>query len=80
MNMVMLRNVQGLHAPLRIAMERNAAKKIGRLPFLPSSNIMLDVLTGRDIEVGPEDIYGIPEFIEVGGQPHAVVERTLGLL
>ena len=78
--MVLLRNVQGLHAPLRIAMERTAVKKIGRLPFLPSSNIMLDVLTGKDIEIGPEDIYGIAEFNEVSGQPHAVIERSLGLL
>nr|CAI5844106.1 unnamed protein product [Callosobruchus analis] len=80
MNLALLRNTQGLHAPLRIAMEQRSARKIGRLPFLPSSNIMLDTLTGRDLEIGPEDIFNTPEFIEVSGQPHAVVERSLGLL
>lgn len=78
--MVMLRNVQGLHAPLRIAMELKATKKIGHLPFLPSSNIMSDSLTGRDLEIGPEDIFNTAEFQEVAGQPHAVCERSLGLL
>lgn len=61
-------------------MEFKAAKKIGRLPFLPSSNIMLDSLTGRDMEIGPEDIFNLPEFNESMGQPHAVIEKSLGLL
>ncbi|CAH0560053.1 unnamed protein product [Brassicogethes aeneus] len=80
MHMAVLRNTQGLHAPLRLAMELKAAKKVGRLPFLASSNIMLDVLTGRDIEMGPEDIFNMPDNYEFAGQPHAVVERSLGLL
>lgn len=78
--MVMLRNIQGLHAPLRIGMELKAASKIGHLPFLPSSNAMLDSLTGRDIDIGPDDVFNTPEFREITGQPHAVVERSLGLL
>lgn len=80
MNMTMLRNTLGLHAPLRISMELNSAKKIGRLPFLPSSNVMLDALTGRDLEIIPEDIFSSPDFMEHAGQPHAVVEKSLGLL
>ncbi|XP_022900006.1 proteasome maturation protein [Onthophagus taurus] len=80
MNLTMMRNTQGLHAPLRYTMECQAAKKIGHLPFLPSSNIMLDVLTGNDIEIGPQDIFGTPEFREIVGQPHAVVEKSLGIL
>ncbi|KAK9870501.1 hypothetical protein WA026_008058 [Henosepilachna vigintioctopunctata] len=80
LNMTLLRNTQGLHAPLRIGMELKSARKIGRLPFLSSSNMMLETLTGRDIEIGPEDIFNQPEFIETMGQTHAVVERSLGLL
>lgn len=80
MNMTILRNTQGLHAPLRISMELNSAKKIGRLPFLSSSNIMQDVLTGRDLEIGPEDIFNTPDFIEYGGQPHCVIEKSSKLL
>lgn len=78
--MVMMRNVQGLHAPLKFAMECKAAKQIGHLPFLSSSNIMLDVLTGKDIDIGPEDIFNTSEFREVAGQPHAVVEKSLAIL
>jgi len=78
MNMAVLRNIQGLHAPLKIAMELKAAKQIGRLPFLTSSNIMHDVLTGRDLEIQPEDIFNMPEFQEISGQPHAMVEKSLG--
>lgn len=76
----MLRNVQGLHAPLRIGMELKAVKQVGRLPFLQSSNALYDSLTGRDLEIGPEDIFNTAEFREVTGQPHAVCERSMGLL
>ncbi|KZC08156.1 Proteasome maturation protein [Dufourea novaeangliae] len=80
MNMVMLRNIQGIHAPMRIAMELKATEKIGRLPFLPSSNVMRDVLLGRDEDIGFEDILNTPEFREQMGEPHAVIEKSLGIL
>ncbi|KAJ8952971.1 hypothetical protein NQ314_007447 [Rhamnusium bicolor] len=62
MNLTVLSNTQGLHAPLRIAMELKSAKRIGRLPFLSSSNVMHDALTGRDLEIGPEDIFNTPNL------------------
>ncbi|CAG5055930.1 unnamed protein product [Parnassius apollo] len=80
MNMTMLRNIQGLHAPLKLTMEMKFAKKIGRLPFLPSSNLQHDVITGRYLDIGFEDILNTPDLCEIAGQPHAVVERSLGLL
>lgn len=80
MNMMVLRNTQGLHAPLRISMELKAARKVGRLPFLPSSNVMYDALTGRDLLIEPEDVFNTHEFKEITGQPHAVVEKSLGIL
>lgn len=80
MNLQVLRNIQGLHAPLRISMELKSAKKVGHLPFLKSSNVMYDSLTGRDLEVMPEDIFNTKEFCEVSVQPHAFVERSLGIL
>lgn len=78
--MSLLRNTQGLHAPLKIAMELKAANKVGRFPFLESSNIMRDVLTGTDTEMGFEDILNVPELREIMGQPHAMVEKSLGIL
>ncbi|XP_033217704.1 proteasome maturation protein [Belonocnema kinseyi] len=80
MEMVMLRNAQGLHAPMRLAMEIKATEKVGRLPFLPSSMAMRDSLLGKDLEIGFEDILNPPEFREQMGQPHAVVEKSLGIL
>ncbi|XP_034825334.1 proteasome maturation protein [Maniola hyperantus] len=80
MNMSMLRNVQGCHAPMKLAMERKFASKVGHLPFLPSSNLQHDVFTGRYLDIGFEDILNTPEFCEISGQPHAVVERSLGIL
>ncbi|XP_028039155.1 proteasome maturation protein [Bombyx mandarina] len=80
LNLAMLRNVQGLHAPMKITMERKFASKVGRLPFLPSSNLQHDVLTGRYIDIGFEDILNTRDLCETAGQPHAVIERSLGLL
>ncbi|XP_066593133.1 proteasome maturation protein [Prorops nasuta] len=80
MNMTMLRNTQGLHAPMRLAMELKATENIGRLPFLPSSNFQKDVLLARDEDIGFEDIFNTVEFREQMGQPHAVVEKSLGIL
>lgn len=80
MNLTILRNTQGLHAPLRINMELKSAKRIGRLPFLSSSNTMYDILMGKDVDIGPEDVFNTSEFSEVSGQPHAVVEKSLGIL
>lgn len=80
LEMNMLRNTQGLHAPLKIAMELKAASKIGRLPFLPSSNLMSDVLLGRDDQISFEDYLNPVDFREESGQPHAVVEKSLGIL
>ncbi|CAH1102337.1 unnamed protein product [Psylliodes chrysocephalus] len=80
MNLTILRNTQGLHAPLRINMELKSAKRIGRLPFLSSSNTMYDILMGKDVDIGPEDVFNTSEFSEVSCQPHAVVEKSLGIL
>lgn len=80
MNFSLLQKTQGIAAPLKLMMEREAASKVNRLPFLPSSNLMLDVLTGRDGDVGIEDILGHPSEPELMGNPHMVVERKLGLL
>ncbi|CAH1777672.1 unnamed protein product, partial [Owenia fusiformis] len=77
---IMLRNTQGLHAPMRLHMEKSVAQKMQRLPGMSSSHVMLDSLTGRDEMIDFEDIFNTQEFQERVGQPHAMVERNLGLL
>ncbi|XP_077984282.1 proteasome maturation protein-like [Glandiceps talaboti] len=78
--MAMLRNILGLHAPLRLKMEQNAARQIQRLPCLPSSNIALDTLTGRDDIIEFEDILNAPGDSEVMGSTHIMMEKRLGVL
>ncbi|OTF77778.1 proteasome maturation protein-like protein, partial [Euroglyphus maynei] len=76
-----LRSVQGIQAPLRQLAERKSAANIGRLSFLPSSNLMHDVLTGNDELIMPENIFNQPsEFCEVSLPPHMVMERKLNIL
>ncbi|KAM9320908.1 proteasome maturation protein [Gastrophryne carolinensis] len=75
-----LRNIQGLHAPLKLQMEFQAAKQIQRLPFLQSSNVALDTLRGNDECIGFEDILSDPSQSELMGEPHMMMEYKLGLL
>ncbi|XP_077592174.1 proteasome maturation protein [Stigmatopora nigra] len=79
MNFSTLRNIQGLHAPLKLQMEYRAAKQIQRLPFLPSSNLALDILRGTDESIGFEDILNDPTLSEMMGEPHVMLESKLGL-
>ncbi|GFS04926.1 proteasome maturation protein-like [Elysia marginata] len=80
MDFVMLKNSQGVHAPLKLKMENFAASKMQRLPCLNSSNLMADILSGREEFIGFEDILNNPADSEVMGQPHAMLERRMGLL
>ncbi|XP_071786663.1 proteasome maturation protein-like [Asterias amurensis] len=77
---LMLRKTQGLHAPLKLQMEIHAAKQIQRAPCLMSSNASLDTLLGRDESIGFEDFLNAPGDAEVMGNPHALMEKRLGLL
>ncbi|XP_028290317.1 proteasome maturation protein [Gouania willdenowi] len=80
MNMSTLRNIQGIHAPLKLKMELKAATQIQRLPFLPSSHLALDTLRGSDETIGFDDILNDPNQSEVMGEPHMMVEYKLGVL
>jgi len=52
-----VRNVQGLHMPIKLGMEKAVASRIQRLPGgLPSSNLALRTLLMAD-GLGPEDIF-----------------------
>ena len=56
MNFSTMRNIQGLFARLKLQMEFKAVQQVQRLPFLPSSNLSLDILRGNDETIGFEDI------------------------
>ncbi|GFQ95649.1 hypothetical protein TNCT_660761 [Trichonephila clavata] len=79
MRLASLKSCQGIHAPLRIMHEKNAVNKTQRLPFLPSSNIALETLEGRDECIDFDDyIFNDPvEGIESLAAPHMIMEKTL---
>ena len=72
-----LRSVQGLHAPLKIQMEKHLVSKAGHLPCISQrSNLLLDVLNGRDDAIDFDDVFGKPEDCERGlGLVHNTIER-----
>ncbi|CAL8293068.1 unnamed protein product [Lota lota] len=80
MNFATIRNIQGLHAPLKLQMEYRAARQIQRLPFLQSSNLALDTLRNSDESIGFEDILNDPAQSEMMGEPHMMMEYQLGIL
>ena len=51
------RNIQGIHMPIKLGMEKAIASKIRRLPGLPSSNLALRTLLGTNDLIGPEDLF-----------------------
>merc|ERR1739848_765627 len=80
MDFAMLRNMQGVHAPMRLGMERHTAAQMQRLPCLPSSRLMLDSLTGRLDGIDYDDVLNNPMDSEVIGHPHLMTERQLKLI
>uniref|UniRef100_A0A131XT79 Putative proteasome maturation factor ump1 n=1 Tax=Ixodes ricinus TaxID=34613 RepID=A0A131XT79_IXORI len=78
--LAMARSIQGLHGPIKLMAERKAASQVGRLPFLPSSNVMLDALEGGDETITFEDIYNEALEGETLRPPHMVMEKHLNML
>lgn len=76
----MLRNREGLAAPLKLTMELKSVSRAGHMPFLPSTNVARDVLMGRDELIDFTDMFNNDENSEFMRQPHAVMEKTLGIL
>lgn len=79
--MRILRATQGMHAPLRIQMEKKAISQAGgRLPFLNSERLGMQVLNGTDTTIAFCDVLNTPEHKERAGLPSAEMERNLGML
>ncbi|CAE7161702.1 unnamed protein product [Rhizoctonia solani] len=72
------RNVYGMHAPVRLLMERKAVFKNPHMPAMPQSNIHLDILMGRDETLDVGDFFGDVET-SVPLDIHADMEHKLRL-
>ncbi|KAG5446087.1 hypothetical protein CSKR_103835 [Clonorchis sinensis] len=72
---------EGLHAPLRLAMEKRIMKRIQpRLPGLHSHHPLAAQLDGTLDDIDVVDFLNPPEDAEVVGIPHLLMERRLGIL
>jgi len=51
------RNVHGMHAPMRLLMERKIVSSTSNSWMAPQSNVHLDILMGRDEAIEPADVF-----------------------
>ena len=51
-------NVYGSHLPMRVQMEMNIVAQVQRPPGLPSHNVGLETILGRDETIDFEDYLG----------------------
>ena len=73
--MLMLRNIQGLHAPLKLQLERSLASQKRRLPCLPSSMVALETLLGFDTTIDFDDFLNDPHDSEITRDTHSLMEN-----
>jgi hypothetical protein len=72
----MARSVLGIQAPLKLKTELQLVNKHGRLPCLPSSRLMADVLSGNNEDISFDDILNNPrEFGELQVDPHLAMDK-----
>ncbi|KAG0320771.1 Class II abasic (AP) endonuclease [Dissophora globulifera] len=80
LKMNMARNAYGMHAPIKMAMERSLVIKAHGPSMLPKrSNLGLDILMGRDETIDFEDFLNVPELSTDMVDPHVVMEHQLGI-
>ncbi|KAG0249522.1 D-tyrosyl-tRNA(Tyr) deacylase [Mortierella polycephala] len=80
LKMNMARNMYGMHAPIKMAMERSLVTKARGPSMLPTrSNLGLDILMGKDETIDFEDFLNVPEMSTDMVDVHAVMEHQLGM-
>ncbi|KAI8376202.1 proteasome maturation factor UMP1-domain-containing protein [Radiomyces spectabilis] len=75
----MARQAYGMHAPIKMMMETETVSKRHRLPVLPSSNLHLDILMGKDETIDFEDFLNDPAMSTDMLDVHAAMEHKLNL-
>ncbi|KAI8592147.1 proteasome maturation factor UMP1-domain-containing protein [Geranomyces variabilis] len=79
LRMTMHRQTFGLHAPLRLQMEKALVNQVRRVPVGPVRNFGLDILENRDASIDYEDFLGAPQWSTSTIDPHVAMEHALGL-
>ena len=70
----------GSHLPMRIRMELETIAQSRRLPGMPTCNVAMETILGRDETIDFEDILGDPSMSETAIDARAVLEKKYGLL
>ncbi|KAJ3302186.1 hypothetical protein HDU76_005561 [Blyttiomyces sp. JEL0837] len=78
LRMTMLSDVYGMHAPLRLKMEKHLVSQKRRIPVLKNTNLAMEILTGRDQTIDFEDYLGDGNAVETHLlDVHGVMETSL---
>ncbi|TCD69949.1 hypothetical protein EIP91_005538 [Steccherinum ochraceum] len=77
LKLTMLRNVYGLHAPVRMLLERKSVAMNAHMPAFSTSNVHLDVLMGRDETLDTVDFMMPNGTLRQPLDIHAEMERKL---
>ncbi|GAA6043505.1 hypothetical protein JCM8097_002246 [Rhodosporidiobolus ruineniae] len=90
LSMTLHRNLYGLHAPVRLMMERQLVQQsaapalsqltAGGVGFTRSSNLGLDILMGRDEEIDVGDVLIDRTLTAEPGNFHLAMEKRLNLV
>ncbi|CDH58402.1 proteasome maturation factor ump1 [Lichtheimia corymbifera JMRC:FSU:9682] len=75
----MARQVHGMHAPIKMMMEKEIVSKRQRMPVMPSSNLHLDILMGKDESIDFEDFLNDPSMSTDILDIHGAMEHKLKL-
>ncbi|KAH8834894.1 proteasome maturation factor UMP1 [Flagelloscypha sp. PMI_526] len=74
LKLTMQRNMYGMHAPMRLLMERKMVGLSPHMPGLPANNLHLDILMGRDEAIEAVDIFGGMEH-QLPQNLHSAMEK-----
>ncbi|GAA5795329.1 proteasome maturation factor UMP1-domain-containing protein [Helicostylum pulchrum] len=73
------RQAYGMHAPIKMMMEKSIVEKRQRMPIMPSSNMHLDILMGKDETIDYEDFLNDPSMSTDSIDFHTAMEHKLNL-
>ena len=70
----------GTHLPMQIRMELETVAQSRRLPGIPTCNIAMETILGRDETIEFEDYLGMPSMSETAVDTRYMLEKKYGLL
>ncbi|KAI9487754.1 MAG: proteasome maturation factor UMP1-domain-containing protein [Benjaminiella poitrasii] len=73
------RQAYGMHAPIKMMMEKSIIEKRQHTPAIPTSNLHLDILMGKDETIDYEDFLNDPAMSTESVDIHTAMEQKLNL-